>query len=714
MLIKYILLVIMNLLCNHRCLSQSVCYPKCVCMWKNGKQTVECVEIGLNKIPTTLSSDTQVLDMTGNFIKTLSDNQFINANLLNIQRLFLRKCQLHRIESEAFKKLQNLVELDLSVNMLPAIPSPSFRHCVSIRRLVLNNNPISRIEASAFAHLTSMVALEVRQCQLEAISNRAFVALDKVEFLKLDGNRLQTLHGKAMLPMKSIRGLDLHDNPWNCDCQLQTLLKLIRKGKIPINVPTVCMGPPRLYKKRWSSVDINDFACEPKVIDSSSTYQEGILEGSNITLLCEVKGDPAPKIYWSHKGHKVKNQTEVDGMYDSYVVYETGTLNKRSTLFIPYLRLEDSSRYACVAENIAGKVSRNFTLIVLANTVEVETIRNKDDSDVHIPPDKGSFFPPKELIIGISVGIGILLILVCFLLVRCSNRQLRFRNRSKNNTSDSAMCKHSNSTNHVASVTTEGSIVCEDQDITLLDVIKTKPLPRLGPYECIPTADLDNFDIIRNQNQMSPNLPAYVVQPGAQTAVHSGLDIWREYPNQSRTSPLGLGVSCHRTDIPAIATRSQEAATDRRRFTNLQIELQNEMTDTLRRKGLSDRSKIIPISGVTVSTSLDQRERGDGSSEQSNTTSEFTEPSSRHPNNDKRHHRQSWECMVNNDSINENDVYKSYGSPDTRQEKDQIHLRNYQRTELSPTARQSRDISPTIVNPPDCVKPFLEKRDTEV
>lgn len=87
------------------------------------------------------------------------------------------------------------------------------------------------------------------------------------------------------------------------------------------------------------------------------------------------------------------------------------------------------------------------------------------------------------------------------------------------------------------------------------------------------------------------------------------------------------------------------------------MRFQSELTDTLRRKG--EKGRIVPAS-IPQPPTLDQRERGDGSSEQSNTTAEFPECSTRHHMSDnlaeKRRHRQSWESMVNtnNGCIDEN------------------------------------------------------------
>ena len=48
-----------------------------------------------------------------------------------------------------------------------------------------------------------------------------------------------------------------------------------------------------------------------------------------------------------------------------YVIVETGTYEKISTLTIVKVQAEDSGHYTCKTSNHAGKVESNFTLQVL-------------------------------------------------------------------------------------------------------------------------------------------------------------------------------------------------------------------------------------------------------------------------------------------------------------------------------------------------------------
>jgi len=78
------------------------------------------------------------------------------------------------------------------------------------------------------------------------------------------------------------------------------------------------------------------------------------LAGTEVTLPCEVTGDPWPVVSWS------RDQLEIDFYSDDhkYMMQDIGSL------IIPSVDVDDAARYLCVAENPAGVVSQEITLIV--------------------------------------------------------------------------------------------------------------------------------------------------------------------------------------------------------------------------------------------------------------------------------------------------------------------------------------------------------------
>ena len=50
--------------------------------------------------------------------------------------------------------------------------------------------------------------------------------LGSLEWLSLDKNQLTTLSHLSFLPLANLNGLDIHQNPWNCTCQLKPFMKV--------------------------------------------------------------------------------------------------------------------------------------------------------------------------------------------------------------------------------------------------------------------------------------------------------------------------------------------------------------------------------------------------------------------------------------------------------------------------------------------------------
>ena len=52
------------------------------------------------------------------------------AGLRDLQRIFLSSCSLTAIHPDALANLTNLVELDVSANLLLEVPTQAFRSCL--------------------------------------------------------------------------------------------------------------------------------------------------------------------------------------------------------------------------------------------------------------------------------------------------------------------------------------------------------------------------------------------------------------------------------------------------------------------------------------------------------------------------------------------------------------------------------------------------------
>lgn len=347
--------------------SMAECPRLCECKWKSGKESVLCLNANLSGIPNKLDAGTQILDLTRNEITAIANDAFQRANLLNVQKLFLAKCHLKTIERYAFRKLINLVELDLSDNLMGAIPSLALESIPELRELKLVGNPIQRILNDAFVKVPQLIRLEMSNCRITTVEVRAFAGLEtSLEWLKLDGNRLIEIHAAALVPLQNLHGLELAGNQWNCSCNLRPLREWMIRENIPFNIPPMCETPERLFTKSWDKIDLDEFACAPTIL--ASDWRAQGVEGKNITMSCIVNGIPEPNVRWMIRNRVIANLTGNSHpklpASQGRKLYMINLQQNASNLTILTADLQDAGIYTCAAENKAGKVEASVTLAI--------------------------------------------------------------------------------------------------------------------------------------------------------------------------------------------------------------------------------------------------------------------------------------------------------------------------------------------------------------
>lgn len=411
------------------CLSLSLACPSsCECKWKNGKQTALCVSKDLHDVPQNVDAGTQVLDLTGNSIRALPRERFQTLGLVNLQRIYVARNGLASIAERAFHGLTNLVELDLAHNNLTAVPSHAFKDFPLLMRLTLSGNPIRTVGARAFQPLSYLINLELTGCAIETVMDDAFAGLEGLEWLKLDGNRLRGMQGGNVLP-KTLHGVDIHNNPWECDCGMVDLRRWIGAYRKPLAIEPTCRGPPRLRGRSVRDLAESDLACLPDVYPTSVFLE--ISEGKNISLQCKVNATPEAKVSWTFQGNVLQNDTMVaPGVRLLYFVEDGGTVEKKSELFIFNANTEDNGTFVCQAENQAGKMVANYTIRVV--------VREE-------PQAEASAFP-MEYLVAVAAGLVIAAALVCVSITACIISCRKRRRRRRKAESGKAVALHQSQT----------------------------------------------------------------------------------------------------------------------------------------------------------------------------------------------------------------------------------------------------------------------------
>lgn len=497
---SYIFFIILHSLCIIPGTSiLDACPSECNCKWKNGKQTVECIGVNLVGIPDVLSGETQVLDLTGNLLQLLPSRAFYRVGLINLQKVFLSRCGILSIAEDAFYHLTNLIELDISSNFISWIPAVALRDTPLLRRLLLSSNPIQRVENDSFVLLTHLTVLELSSCQIEVVESRAFDGLTSLEYLKLGGNKLRTLPPEIVKPFSTLYALELHQNPWHCDCHIRSVRKWMLRHNIPISSPPQCFEPLRLRGLKWDVVSIDDFACKPEVtvVEPVVTFKEG----NNATLGCRVQAVPEGAVNWIWRGRIINNLTLMSFGRQMYLIREVGTTLKVNSLTIFNVMLKDSGQYLCVSSNPAGRVSANITLNVITKEGGADALSGEEIAGI---------------VIGVLFVIFALFFVFSFFMLR---HQRLFPNRGKSG--GFTIYKHffSFNNNHVGAT------------------VKT-------------TADSEVNRPVSNENHMNDKCNASSLSPGgnSELSAYGGSKMNNLVPLEQYT--LHENINAHQVDTP--------------------------------------------------------------------------------------------------------------------------------------------------------------------
>lgn len=94
--------------------------------------------------------------------------------------------------------------------------------------LLLAQNYIKVLHDGAFVGYESLISLDLQQNQISLVEDGAFEGLTGLTTLLLQHNRLRTLSEEALIPMPNLSYLRLFDNPWNCLCPMETLVRTLQ------------------------------------------------------------------------------------------------------------------------------------------------------------------------------------------------------------------------------------------------------------------------------------------------------------------------------------------------------------------------------------------------------------------------------------------------------------------------------------------------------
>ncbi|XP_019643663.1 PREDICTED: leucine-rich repeat-containing protein 15-like [Branchiostoma belcheri] len=182
--------------------------------------------------------------------------------------LSLQHNKIVELEDGKFQHLESLTSLLLSNNQITAIRSRAFAGLKNLDILFLQNNNIRVVEPGSFQGLQELTCLRLQYNKLTTLHGDTFSTLYKLRELLLHHNQLKTLPHDIFDSLgqqpPSTPSIQLHDNPWSCDCSLEPARSSFWSNQI------VCQSPPALRNIPLSSLATHQLSC-PSTTSKTST-----------------------------------------------------------------------------------------------------------------------------------------------------------------------------------------------------------------------------------------------------------------------------------------------------------------------------------------------------------------------------------------------------------------------------------------------------------
>lgn len=456
----------------------------CHCHWNSGKKTADCKAKQLTTIPNDLSSDMQVIDLSYNQIPELRKEEFMEANLQNLHKIFLRNCTIQELNRDALKGLAILIELDLSHNFIKELHVGTFEGLAKLRNLVMNNNQIEYLDNYMFAGLRFLSRVEFKNNKLKKIDIHAFGELPVLSAVYLESNELTVLKKETFQRTPKLVHLSLASNLWNCTCELQEFRDFAISNRL-YTPPTDCYEPKHLRGKLWSEVPSENFACKPKILGSRTQYVEA--QTDNITLPCRIEGSPRPNVTWLYNKRPINANDPRFKILNSVEPHRADSSNAlNSELRIFNVRTSDKGYYTCIADNRGGRAEAEFQLLINGDYIGalgsgsgsggVHSINGLSGTSAS---DSASNF---LLIICLIVTTLLLLLIIVVLVICWYCRRIKTYQKDSTMLSENGLISSKLDKAHNGSML-EGSVIMEMQKSLLTEVNPVEKPPRRTELE---------------------------------------------------------------------------------------------------------------------------------------------------------------------------------------------------------------------------------------
>ncbi|XP_042294443.1 vasorin [Sceloporus undulatus] len=191
-----------------------------------------------------------LLNLSRNPITALEPSAF--QGVPSLESLKVAGLGLGHLDEELLQGLGNLHELDLSDNLLPAVPNAVLKELRGLTKLSLAGNAqISQLRAEDLQDLRNLQELDISNLRLTTLPRDLFGAFPQ------------------------LKALTAAENPFNCICPMSWVVGWLSAGKALLRRPeeTRCHFPPKNAGRLLQHLQYVDFGCPTTTTATTTTLR---------------------------------------------------------------------------------------------------------------------------------------------------------------------------------------------------------------------------------------------------------------------------------------------------------------------------------------------------------------------------------------------------------------------------------------------------------
>ncbi|XP_035691872.1 carboxypeptidase N subunit 2-like [Branchiostoma floridae] len=381
----------------------------------NKLQTVEEGSLdGLNNLESLYISENPLQTIKENSLKDLKkvrslSIQFTNmtkleanafAGMESLESLDLQHNKIDDVAPNTLQAVPTLKVLTLRYNNLTAVKSGVFQNAPHLQQLDLSHNPISQVERNSFRALPTLSTLHLDHTQLSAIDPEAFVGGDFGSvYIDLSYNKMTTMPVPVCRELLNLGQVDLHGNPFSCDCRMTELLSGCRRLVTGLNSQVQCHGPQPLAGRPMKDVTADLLVCSPPSITEAHNMAKTTV-GDVFALPCGSTGSPQPIVEWTLPSSMKLRQGEQS---------ERFSVGTDGTLTINTVVAADGGSYKCTAMNTEGS-ELAISRLEVSMSGDSPSAPEGNSTAIHLPEEPSNPIQ-LALVVTLCVILGVLLVL---------------------------------------------------------------------------------------------------------------------------------------------------------------------------------------------------------------------------------------------------------------------------------------------------------------